>query len=182
MMSIDPSLDLGIRAALVGLFGLAVAHKLTGVREFRATLRAYLRGTFLDRSIVVRLLAGAVIGFELTTVILVAAPLTSSLGGACAAWALLLYAGAIALNLLRGNDLLDCGCSWGTERQPARYGLIWRNIVLAGLASLLTLPRSNPIASMDQLVAALSIGAMILVFYLIFNQLLANRGKLELEP
>ena len=55
---------------------------------------------------------------------------------------LLLYAAAIAINLLRGRYDIDCGC--GGEATPIGWGLVMRNVVLAGLA----VPQHAPIGEL----------------------------------
>jgi hypothetical protein len=44
-----------------------------------------------------------------------------------------LFAAAMAINLARGRTHIDCGCFDATQRQPLRWLLVARNIVLAVL-------------------------------------------------
>ena len=59
---------------------------------------------------------------------------------------LLVYAAAMAANLLRGRRQIDCGCggsgSTGGD-QPLSWWLVTRNVVLASLAALAGLPDSG---------------------------------------
>ena len=83
---------------------------------------------------------------------------------------LLLYAAAIAINLLRGRRDMDCGC--GGEATPIGWGLVMRNIVLAVLA----LPQHAPIDELMGLGVALTLVTLVLgtLGYAIVNQLCAN--------
>lgn len=46
---------------------------------------------------------------------------------------LCLFAGAMAINLARGRTHIDCGCFDAAQRQPLRWSLVMRNIVLVSL-------------------------------------------------
>jgi len=55
-------------------------------------------------------------------------------GSEFAASALLsVFGAAMAINLLRGRTHIDCGCFDSTLRQPLRWSLVLRNVVLAVL-------------------------------------------------
>lgn len=55
---------------------------------------------------------------------------------------MLLFAAAMAINLLRGRRDLDCGCDPSAKPKPIGWMLVLRNLALAALlaAGLLTLP------------------------------------------
>ena len=86
---------------------------------------------------------------------------------------LLLYAAAIAINLLRGRHDIDCGC--GGEATPIGWGLVMRNVVLAGLA----VPQHAPIGELMGLGVALTFVALLLgaLGYAIATQLCANSAR-----
>ncbi|WP_253340853.1 MauE/DoxX family redox-associated membrane protein [Sphingobium sp. OAS761] len=46
---------------------------------------------------------------------------------------LLLFAAAMAINIRRGRDHIDCGCGHGALAHPIGAGLVVRNMVLAAL-------------------------------------------------
>jgi hypothetical protein len=90
---------------------------------------------------------------------------------------LLLYAGAIGLNLLRGRVLLDCGC--GGRSQPISWWLVGRNLALAGAAGLALLPvGERPLTLLDGITvaAAVLVGAAL---YGAANGLHAARQRAE---
>ena len=81
-----------------------------------------------------------------------------------------LYAVAISINLLRGRRHIDCGC--GGDGTAIGWGLVVRNVVLAGLA----LPQQIPPGDLIGVGVALTICTIALGWlgYGIFNQLFAN--------
>jgi hypothetical protein len=52
-----------------------------------------------------------------------------------AAVLMVVFAGAMALNLFRGRREIDCGCGDPARRQPLGWGLVTRNLVLAAILS-----------------------------------------------
>ena len=61
-------------------------------------------------------------------------------GPAAGAALMLLYAAAMAINLKRGRIDLDCGCNPAGRAKPIAWGLVGRNLALAGLFGLAALP------------------------------------------
>lgn len=92
-----------------------------------------------------------------------------------AAALLLLYAGVMALSLLQGRRIADCGCHLGRQSQAVSAPLVWRNLLLTLLAlNLLQTPGARETGLFD----ALLIGALLIcggVFYLLANTLIANQ-------
>lgn len=56
---------------------------------------------------------------------------------------LLLFAGAMAVNIRRGRGHIDCGCGHGALRHPIGWGLVARNLGLAALLGLRFVPATN---------------------------------------
>ena len=85
----------------------------------------------------------------------------------------LLYGAAILINLLRGRRDIDCGC--GSDDTPIGWGLVLRNLVLAGLA----LPQQVPAQDLMYLGNALTFAVVAfgLLSYGISNQLFANSAR-----
>ena len=81
-----------------------------------------------------------------------------------------LYAVAISINLFRGRRHIDCGC--GGDGTAIGWGLVVRNVVLAGLA----LPQQIPPDDLLGAGVALTLCTIALgwLSYAIFNQLFAN--------
>lgn len=87
---------------------------------------------------------------------------------------LVLFATAIAINLKRGRDHIDCGCGQSFLKQTLRWRLVWRN---AGLAVLL-LPSfllSGP-GSMPVMLTGVTAGLGFFLLYLALNIFAALPG------
>ncbi|MEQ8955232.1 MAG: MauE/DoxX family redox-associated membrane protein, partial [Gammaproteobacteria bacterium] len=107
-MLVDPTIAVVLRIAFALLFITAAVSKLDGQR-FRALLQAYrllpesLLGTATRALPVLELALG--IGWALGVMSMPVALLSIALLGS--------YSLAMAVNLLRGNDNIDCGCGFG---------------------------------------------------------------------
>lgn len=96
---------------------------------------------------------------------------------------LLVYAAALAVNLLRGRRQIDCGCGFSGSaggEQPLSWWLVARNVLLAGLAGLAGLPDSGrDLGTSDGLTLAGATLAAVLLYagasQLIRNAALAAR-------
>lgn len=179
MTALEPSLALGLRGAMAALLGLALLHKLRTPAEFRGALRSYLRHTVLDRDSAVNALALLVLVLELGITVLIAVAWWPIVGAVALAALFLIYGAAMAANLLRGNVLLDCGCSWGADRQPATWHRVWGNAGLSALSLLLAVPVVGRHATTMEFFVAGAFAGFLLLLYAISNQLIANAGRLE---
>ena len=103
---IDPLTVLVLSTSLALLFFTAAMHKLNSSARFRAQLAAYE----LVPSAILPGLARAIPLAEMAVVFLILVPITRPWAGALAAGLLASYTVAIAVNLLRGRDDIDCGC------------------------------------------------------------------------
>jgi hypothetical protein len=142
----DPVIDLTLRVALALLFLAAAAHKLRDPGHFRAMVSDY---RLLPARVVppaATLLAGA----EVAVAGALLAPPWRTAGQLGGAGLLLLYGGAIAINLGRGRRHIDCGCAGPAARRPISEWLVARNAVLAALALVGLLPvRSRGLVWVD---------------------------------
>jgi uncharacterized membrane protein YphA (DoxX/SURF4 family) len=93
-VTMDPAIDLTIRATLALLFAVAAVHKLRDMAAFR--------GTFADYRLLPDAAAWAVPAAEAAVALLLVAPATSAVGKAGAVALLVAYAAAIGVNLARG--------------------------------------------------------------------------------
>jgi uncharacterized membrane protein YphA (DoxX/SURF4 family) len=170
-MSVDPVIATIIRFALGWLFLAASAHKLRDMADFRSVLATY-------RIMPEGLVAGAawlVVVAEVSIGVGMLWQFTPAyIGGAAV---LLLYAGVITINLMRGRRFIDCGCGGAT--QPLSIGLVLRNVVLAIAAIVALVPA--PARSLGWLdVISMAAGVLVLgALYAATNQLLAARARLE---
>lgn len=156
---------------LAGVFIAALAHKLNQHQRFLASLQAY---KLLPNQPKVIQLVGAVL--TLLECLCVAALLLLQPFGLFMAAALLsVYFIAIAINMARGRQHIDCGC--GDEPVALSWYLLARNGVLVMLAvaggGLLTV--STGPAWLEAAVAA-GLSLLALGIYQTFEQLLANSG------
>lgn len=103
---------------------------------------------------------------------------TRSLGAALSLALLLVYSAAIATNLARGRDHIDCGCGSG-RHTPLSSGLLLRNLVL-GLASTLALcaPAPRPMTALDA-VAVAGVALFGFGLYLLANTLLSHHAHIK---
>lgn len=129
--AVDPALRLTLRGALALLLFWAAAHKLRDVAGFRAALAAY---ELVPRQLV-GIVAAALSAAEIGIGAGLLAPGAGAGGALAAAGLLCVYAGAIAVNLLRGRHDIDCGCVGAAARRPISSALVVRNGLL-GLAAL----------------------------------------------
>jgi len=141
-MQLDPAIDLALRCAFFALFASALAHKVFDFASFQPTVAAYLRASPLAKPSIALGLTIAVMLGEAVAMAACVAPVARTLRAGAIAGMLVLYAAAMGVNLMRGNTLLDCGCNWGSLRQPVGYALVWRNLFLALVALLLAIPVS----------------------------------------
>jgi hypothetical protein len=159
------------------MFAGALTHKLSDAAQFRQTLVSYLRGFGIDAHGAEKPLRAMLIVLEIGVVAACALPAAQSAAGLLAGGLLLLYAFAMTVNLIRGNVLLDCGCTWGPSRQSVRPALIIRNALLSVIAFALTAPvGSRDLAAIDK--ASILIATLTSVLlYGAANRLLALDGS-----
>ena len=134
---IDPLLQLVIALPFVALFLSSSWHKRQDPARFQGQLNAY--GLLPEET-------GKAVAFllpwiELCVALALVVPALRGAAGFAAAVLLGLYGSAIMINLLRGNDRIDCGC--GGPAQPLSYWLVARNALLACVAMLLLLPAGD---------------------------------------
>lgn len=133
----DPVVAVTLRVALALLFASAATHKLRDLAAFRATLADYR--ILPDATVPLAAVAVAVMEPTIAAMLLA----WPAAGAPAAAALLLLYAGAIALNLARGRRHIDCGCAGPAARRPIGAGLVARNVVLAAAALVTLAPAAS---------------------------------------
>ena len=166
-----------LRTALAALLATAAFHKARDFSAFRASLADYrLVSEPLLLPVAMTLLLG-----EGAAAIAVMVPAIASVGLAAGAGLFALYAGAIAVNLLRGRHHIDCGCFGPAARRPIHPGLVVRNLLLASAAAVAAaLPAVvRPVHWVDGLTLAGGIAALT-VLYHAADQLLAEAPRFRL--
>lgn len=171
----DPVAIHAARAGIALLFALAAWSKLRNLSVFRATLADYE----LVPKVVLKPAALLVIGLELFVVIGAWLSATAPIAMAIALVLLLIYASAIAINLIRGRTDIDCGCTGPAVRQSLSSWLLVRNTVLASIASVgFSVPVGRAMSFPDYVMAILVVGAATAI-YAAANQLMANAPRLD---
>ena len=89
-----------------------------------------------------------------------------------------LYALAMGLNIMRGNALLDCGCSWGDSAQPVTWSLVVRNVGLIVVAGTLLLPEGTRMMAAVDYFGVLCALLLVVTVYMTANLLIANATDL----
>ncbi|WP_353227877.1 MauE/DoxX family redox-associated membrane protein [Novosphingobium sp.] len=84
------------------------------------------------------------------------------------------FAAAMAINIVRGRRMIDCGCGRSQLRQPLSWGLVVRNLVLAALVAIhaIGVAPGETVALADIALALVAGTAMFLITVL-FNALAA---------
>jgi hypothetical protein len=169
----DPLLHSLVGCALAILFAAAALHKVRQAPRFQAQLAEYrLLPTVLVAP------AGWILAVSEAAIALgLLWPDLRPYAGAAAAVLLVAYAGAIAVNLLRGRSYIDCGC--GDTPVLLSPWLLARNLVLATGAATLTLTTSDRVLSgADLAIALVSLPALLLAYRAV-EQLLENASVLR---
>jgi hypothetical protein len=126
----DPAIDITLRVAVALLFLAAARHKLRDLRRFRATLAEYR----LLPDGLVPVTAVVIAGTEVALCGALLAPSLRAPALLSAAGLLLVYGGAIGVNLARGRREIDCGCAGPAVRRPISGWLVARNGAVAAAA------------------------------------------------
>jgi hypothetical protein len=166
-MHLDPAISWVMALGVAVLFATAVGHKLGDWKSFQATVANY----GLLPGAVVPMAAAVVVALECGATLFILLIETRSLGALLSAGLLGSYALAMAVNLVRGRVILDCGCLGISQRQPVRWWMVWRNLAMAALSLIAGLPTG--MRALTALDAVTIIGATLslALLYAILNQL-----------
>lgn len=168
----DPAAAGIVVGALALILGGAAWHKLSEPAAFLSALAGY------------RLVPEALLGAVARIVPVVEAalalglliPLTRTVALAGAALLIASYAGAMAVNLLRGRSYIDCGC--GGAAHPLSWGLVARNALLVVVALAFAGPTAErPLDWVD----GVTLVAGVLAFYatyLMADELLRQASRM----
>lgn len=184
---LDPLFFRIISLGFAMLFLLAAAHKLGDRAHFRASFEAYEIIPAGLSSLVARIIPVLELFLGIGWLILGLFALELRIVSIVSAALLASYALAIAINLQRGRNYIDCGCSFSTNdsantenrSQQISSGLLIRNLVLVAAALVSTLPISErSLQGMDIFGLVFAICALTLL-YGSLNQLLVNRNVIN---
>ncbi len=115
---------------LAGIFLPSAWSKLRALDEFAGVVAEYR----LLPAALVRPVAVSLPVVEVAAGVLVLVPATRPVGAALAIALLLLFALAMAINVVRGRTEIDCGCFIGRQKERIGWPLVLRNLVLVVLA------------------------------------------------
>jgi hypothetical protein len=177
----DPMIELSIRMFVGGLFALSSINKIRDMNRFSGVVASYFRGLIPPNHFLSRLLAAFVIIWELSIVGAAVSIQSASVVGILASVLLLVYTAGMGINILRGNLLLDCGCSWGGET-PVNAWLVARNLVLACCAGLLLLPSAAQTWTVWNTANAAALSLCAYLVYMIVDQLILNQMLKQERP
>jgi hypothetical protein len=165
MIVIDSLILLIAGLLLGGLFIAAAIAKLIDFGHFQATLGAYLLIPERLAMPAASALIAAELAFGAAALVTGVTGWTLPLAGIAALLAL--YAGAMAINLRRGRDHIDCGClAFGARRATIGWSLVVRNLLLALVALTVALPPVRPreLIAIDWISAAGGVIAFMLLY------------------
>jgi hypothetical protein len=167
----ESSVGLGI-SGLAASVGVGLVFLTSGWAKFRH--RAVLAGIVANYRILPLPLVGPAAAALPYTEMAIGGALLAGLNKATALAGiilLLVFAGAMAVNMRRGRAHIDCGCGLSVLRQPLSRLLIARNLVLAALLAMRIAP--TPILSGSEISAAAIGGLALFLCYLLFNAISA---------
>jgi len=158
---IDPDVGLLVCGACALLFATASWHKARAPAEFAAILRSYQ----LAPRPALWALRWLIPAVELATAVGLLMPFARSRAALAGATLLLVYAAAIAVNLVRRRLDLDCGCSVRHARRPIARWMVIRNVLLAAALAATTAPWSaRPLGVVD----AITVGGGVAIATLLY--------------
>lgn len=160
-MSLDPTLALAGALVLAAIFGAAGPPKLLARDTFAGVLANY------------RLLPDPLVAptalllpcLEIAVALGLLIPATRAVAASGAGFLLLLFAVAMAVNLLRGRSDIDCGCAIGRLRERIGWPLVARNLLLAVVAFLLVIgtPATRALGWLDAITLAATVATALLL-------------------
>jgi hypothetical protein len=168
-MLIDSVILEAIGLSMGALFAISAVLKICGLRQFVGILSAY---RLISPSLLFPV-AGAIVLAELAGGLfsIIGIGIEKSFGLSAIGILLVVYALAIAINIMRGRYHLDCGCLGSASVRP-RIGwpLVWRNAGLAVVALLAAFLESNgrPFVLFDW-IAVIGASCTFAVLYPAFN-------------
>jgi len=160
-MTPDPVVVHALRLALALLLAAAALHKLRDPAGFRATLRDY---HLLPEPSVGP--AGAIFALlEAGLALALLVPRVASTAALTCAALLVVYGGAIGVNLARGRRHVACGCLGPSADEPLHAGMLVRNGLLALAALAAALPGAGrPLSALDLFTITAAAGGLALLY------------------
>ena len=174
---LDPVIDIALRGAVAVLLLTAAWHKIRDPIGFWQAVSGYrlLPHAFEKPASRIMPFMEIVIALSLLLFSFSALPILAALS----LW--IAYGSAIAINLLRGRDELDCGCGGIGADQKIHWGLVVRNgVLLMGTLALLLPTSARAITWFDYGTAGFA-ALILLSTYATAEHLLRNAALLDHE-
>ncbi len=157
----------GLAWFLAWVFARAAWHKALAPRYYHTIMSRYAGAA---GSVLVWPLAA----LEAAVALALLLPRWRFIGLGFAAAVLLLYAGLMALQILRGRADFQCGCSGAGSPLQVSWALVLRNGVCAGLAVLAMSSQGNIMSGWLATLAAAAIAVLAVAAYLVCEALIGN--------
>lgn len=157
----DPVLQWTAALTLALVFGVAAAGKFASWAE--------LEGVVLNYRVAPRwmapLIARALPPVEAVVAVGLLVPETRTVAAGVCLALLLVFAGAMALNIARGRVDIDCGCFRSSLRQNLSWWLVLRNAILAvGAVVCLAAPGDRALGWADNFVVVMASLVLLLAY------------------
>jgi hypothetical protein len=166
----DPALTWTLVLALSILFVASAAMKFADLDQFAAALENY---RILPR-VLLAAATWAIPGLEAMAALGLLFAATRAGASLVLAALIVIFTGAIVINLARGRREIDCGCFGPALRQKLSGWLVARNAMLfAAVAAVAAPAQVRPLEIMD-FVTVIFGAATLVVLYASMNYLLAN--------
>lgn len=163
-LAADPALGLVVALVLGTVFAAAAVTKLRALGAFAGLVDNY---RLLPASLVMPV-AIALPVLELLAAAGLVVPAARPAAAGMLVALLLLFAAAMAINLLRGRSDIDCGCFVSLLKQRISWALVIRNLLLAGAGTILvvgTAPaQARPLTALDLATVAAGAGSLLLLY------------------
>jgi hypothetical protein len=176
-VTLDPVLAWSVRLVAVCLLAAAAGAKLAALEPFVGVVRNYR----LLPAALARPLAYLIPPLELLIAAAILVFPSAMTPLASAGLLLLGFAGAMAINLVRGRAEIDCGCFLGFMRQRLSWTLVIRNVLLsAALLAVASTPASARVLLwFDWLTIAAAVPSLLLI-WAITSRLLGTASRAAL--
>ena len=184
---IDPLLLRIISLGFALLFLIGAVHKFSNREHFRASFEAYeIIPTSLS-ALVARIIPPLELLLGVGWLVFGLFAIEFKLVTFFSVGLLVSYALAIGINLKRGRNYIDCGCTFphsntsnaDSGSQQISLGLFYRNVLLIIMAVICTIPGSDrSLQLVDVFGLFFSVVALILL-YGTFNQILTTRDTIN---
>lgn len=156
----EPALHTAAWVTLAAVFALALPGKLRDFAAFAATVANYRIVPAAAGSTV----AAAVLAAEIVVVAGLVLPASRAAAAGLAAFLLVMFTVAIAVNLRRGRRTIDCGCFRGLIRERLGWSHVARNLLLLAAAFQVATIGPQPAGPLDLALGAVAAATLMLLF------------------